>query len=40
VRQAIDEFVVAYNQTAAPFEWTKTTVHPSAPKRSYAHLCK
>jgi transposase len=39
VRQAIDDFVEAYNQTAAPFEWTKTVVHPSAPKRSYANLC-
>ncbi len=40
VRQAIDDFVAAYNPTAAPFEWTKTAVHPSAPKRSYADLCK
>ena len=40
VRRAIDDFVAAYNPTAAPFEWTKTTVHPSAPKRSYADLCK
>jgi transposase len=40
VRQAIDNFVEVYNQTAAPFEWTKTVVHPSAPKRSYADLCK
>jgi transposase len=39
-RRAIDEFVEAYNQTAAPFEWTKTVVHPSAPKYSYAELCK
>jgi transposase len=40
VRQAIDDFVAAYNPTAAPFEWTKTAVHHSAPKRSYADLCK
>ena len=40
VRQAIDNFVEAYNQTAAPFEWTKAAVHPSAPKRSYADLRK
>src|ERR1039458_1411102 len=35
LRRAIDDFVAAYNPTAAPFEWTKTTVHPSAPKHSY-----
>jgi transposase len=40
VRQAIDDFVAAHNPTAAPFEWTKTTVQHSAPKRSYADLCK
>jgi len=40
VRQAIDGFVAAYNPIAAPFEWTKTAVHPSAPRRSYADLCK
>ena len=40
VRQAIDNFVNTYNQTAAPFEWTKAVVHPSVPKRSYADLCK
>jgi transposase len=40
VRKAFDDFVAAYNPTAAPFEWTKTIVHPSAPKRSYADLCK
>jgi transposase len=38
VRQAINDFVAAHNQTAAPFEWKKATVHPSAPKRYYAYL--
>lgn len=38
LRQAIDRFVAAYNQTAAPFEWRKATVHPAAPKRYYANL--
>jgi transposase len=40
LRVAIDKFVKAYNKTAAPFEWTKAVVHPTAPKRKYADLCK
>jgi transposase len=40
LREAIDRFVKAYNQDAAPFEWTKAVVHPSAPKPRYADLCK
>jgi transposase len=40
LRQAIDRFVKVYNQDAAPFEWTKAVVHPSAPKSRYADLCK
>ena len=39
VRQAIDAFIQMYNTNATPFEWTKETVHPSAPKRKYADLC-
>lgn len=38
VRRAIDNFVAAHNQKAAPFEWKKATVHPSAPKRYYSYL--
>jgi len=38
VRQAIDHFVDAYNENAAPFEWKKTVVHPTAPKHNYADL--
>ena len=38
VRDAIDRFVAAYNETAAPFEWKKAAVHPTAPKRHYANL--
>jgi len=38
VREAIDRFVAAYNQKAAPFEWKKASVHPTAPKRYYADL--
>lgn len=38
LRKAIDQFVAAYNLTAAPFEWRKTVVHPTAPKRYYANL--
>jgi hypothetical protein len=40
LREAIDKFVKAYNQTAAPFEWTKAVVHPTSPKPQYADLCK
>lgn len=38
VREAIDRFVAAYNQKAAPFEWKKSVVYPSAPKHNYADL--
>jgi transposase len=40
LRQAIDDFVAAYNQKAAPFEWKKAVVFPSGPKRKYSDLCK
>lgn len=40
LRDAIDRFVKVYNETAAPFEWSKAIVHPSAPKRLYSNLCK
>ena len=40
LRDAIDAFVANYNLNAAPFEWTKAVVHPTAPKRLYADLCK
>lgn len=39
LRQAIDDFVAAYNQTAAPFEWRKAVVFPSAPASKYSNLC-
>jgi transposase len=40
LRQAIDRFVDVYNQKAAPFEWKKAVVFPSAPKKKYSYLCK
>src|SRR5215470_9900713 len=40
LREAIDRFVKAYRQTAAPFEWTKAIVQPSPPKQRYSDLCK
>lgn len=40
LRDAIDRFVKAYQQSAAPFVWTKAVVHPSAPKHRYSDLCK
>jgi transposase len=39
VRNAIDRFIAAYNQEAAPFEWKKTKVHPVNLKNKYADLC-
>jgi transposase len=38
VREAIDRFVVAYNQTAAPFQWKKQQVFPKTLKKYYANL--
>ena len=40
LRNAIDQFVKAYKQTAAPFEWTKAVVHASGPQLRYSDLCK
>ena len=40
LREAIDAFIKAYNQTAAPFEWTKVKVHPKSLASKYASLCK
>jgi hypothetical protein len=39
-RKAIDRFVAAYNEKAAPFEWKKSAVQPSAPKHNYSDLHK
>lgn len=40
LRQAIDDFVAAYNRKAAPFEGKKAVVFPSNLKRKYSDLCK
>jgi transposase len=40
VRDAIDAFVQAYNERAAPFEWTKQVVHPKSLSKSIGHLRK
>jgi transposase len=40
LRQAIDDFVAVYNETAAPFEWRKAVVFPSALKAKYSNLRK
>jgi transposase len=37
--QAIEAFIVGWNQNAAPFEWTKKEVHQQELKNSYADLC-
>ena len=39
LRQAIDEFVQAWNPQTAPFEWTKGEVHPKGFKSNYSNLC-
>jgi len=39
LRQAIDDFIDVYNETAAPFEWRKTEVHPKAFKPYMTDLC-
>lgn len=38
VRNAIDLFIAAYNQKAAPFEWRKSEVHPKGLKTNYSNL--
>jgi transposase len=40
IRQAIDRFEEVYNETAAPFEWTKRIVRPVGLKKHYSQLCK
>lgn len=40
LREAIDHFVTAYNQTAHPFEWTKAVVHPTRTQLCYSYLCR
>ena len=40
LRQHLDDFIRAYNQTAHPFEWKKQTVFQKHPKTTYANLCK
>ncbi len=40
LRQAIDRFIEAHNQHAAPFEWNKRTVTPGALNSQYADLCR
>jgi hypothetical protein len=39
LREKIDAFVKAYNQTAAPFEWTKVNVAPKTLAHKYVNLC-
>lgn len=39
IREAINNFVKAYNEKAAPFEWTKRNVYQKKPKTYYANLC-
>lgn len=39
-RKAIDAFVKTYNDSAEPFEWTKTEVHLVSPKKYISYLRK
>ena len=36
LRNHIDAFIAAYNQTAKPFVWTKSQVHQKRLKPSFA----
>jgi transposase len=38
--QAIEAFIVGWNQKAAPFEWTKKEVHQQELKNSYASIAE
>ena len=38
LREAIDKFIKAYSEHAAPFEWTKRQVHPKGVKGKYSDL--
>lgn len=38
VREAISAYIVAHNQQAEPFEWTKADVRPKSVKQKYADL--
>ena len=38
VRNGIDRFVAAYNETATPFEWQKREVHQVSLSHHYADL--
>jgi transposase len=40
LRQAIDEFITAYNRDAAPFEWTKSQVHQVGVAKNISNLRK
>jgi len=40
LRQAINDFIEAHNNDAAPFEWKKAVVHQKALAHSYADLLK
>jgi len=39
LRAAIDRFIAAYLETAAPFEWRAATVHPKSFKNTCSDLC-
>lgn len=40
IRDAINNFIEVYNPDAAPFEWTKDSVHQVRLKKRYADLCQ
>ena len=39
LRESIDAFIKTYNQSAAPFEWTKVSVHQKRLENKYSNLC-
>jgi transposase len=38
--EQIDAFIAAYNEQAAPFEWTKVNIRAKTPAGKYSDLCK
>ena len=40
LREAMDRFIVAYNERAVPFRWKKAEVHLVHPEKQYANLRK
>jgi hypothetical protein len=40
LREAIDHFICAYNEQAAPFEWRQTEIKQQPLRDNIAYFCK